>query len=64
MTAEIRVLLAAAALPATEAEIATLAARYPAFRAAVDALHEVPAARDLPPVLGLRVRTEVSGPGA
>ncbi|MFE0021061.1 hypothetical protein [Amycolatopsis sp. NPDC059021] len=44
MTAEIRMLLAAAALPATEVEIARMAASYPAFRAAVDALYDVPVA--------------------
>ncbi|MFD9958743.1 hypothetical protein [Amycolatopsis sp. NPDC058986] len=46
MSGEVRVLLAAAALPATEVEIEAMAARYPAFRAAVDALHDVPADRD------------------
>ncbi|MFF3225774.1 hypothetical protein ACFYV7_23460 [Nocardia suismassiliense] len=47
----IRVLLRAAGLPATEAEIAGLAATYPEYRAAVDALYAVPAARYVDPAL-------------
>ncbi|PXX57624.1 hypothetical protein DFR70_11752 [Nocardia tenerifensis] len=42
---DIDALLAAAGLPASAAEIAGLAMTYPAYRAAVDALYAVPAAR-------------------
>ncbi|WP_405164106.1 amidase family protein [Nocardia sp. NBC_01499] len=41
----IRTLLGAAGLPASAAEMAGLATTYPAFRASIDALYAVPAAR-------------------
>lgn len=45
----IRTLLDAAGLPASGAEIAGLATTYLAFRAAIDALYAVPAARYVDP---------------
>ncbi|MGY6652052.1 hypothetical protein NQK81_41855 [Amycolatopsis roodepoortensis] len=57
---EIRVLLAAATLPATEPEIAGLAARYSWQRAAIDALYDLPAARHALPVLGFRTGDEAA----
>ena len=53
-TADGRMLLAASGLsPATE-EAAMMCALYPAFRAAVDALYDVPAARYADPALRFR----------
>jgi hypothetical protein len=51
---QVRAMLAAAGLPATPDEVAALAARYPAFRAAVDALYEVGEARYADPALRFR----------
>ncbi|MFB8275453.1 hypothetical protein [Nocardia colli] len=45
----IRTLLNAAGLPANSAEIAGLATTYLAYRAAIDALYAVPAARYVDP---------------
>ncbi|QBS39056.1 hypothetical protein [Nocardia sp. CS682] len=47
----VRVLLGAAGLPASAAEMAGLAATYPEYRAATDALYVVSAARYVDPAL-------------
>ncbi|MFI9402494.1 hypothetical protein [Nocardia sp. NPDC052316] len=47
----VRMLLGAAGLPASAAEMAGLAATYPEYRAAIDALYAVPAARYADPAL-------------
>jgi hypothetical protein len=51
---ETRTRLAAAGLPASDAELADLAAALPLQRAAVDALYAVPAARYVDPALRFR----------
>ncbi|HVV09866.1 hypothetical protein [Amycolatopsis sp.] len=54
-----KTLLAAAKLPASEAEVAALAAGYEAQRAAVDALYDVPAARYVDPALRFRAAARI-----
>ncbi|WUH99974.1 hypothetical protein OHR68_41915 [Spirillospora sp. NBC_00431] len=54
-----RMLLAAAGLPASDDEIDELAAGYTQLRAAVDALNAVPAARYGEPALRFRASAEV-----
>jgi hypothetical protein len=58
-TAFTRALLAAALLPATEPELAALAAGYPLQRAAIDALYAVPAARYVDPALRFRAQGRI-----
>ena len=55
----VRTLLAAAQLPASEAEIARLAAGYPAYRAAADALYAVPEARYADPALRFKAEARI-----
>ncbi|HVT68065.1 MAG TPA: hypothetical protein VHF26_09980 [Trebonia sp.] len=50
----VREMLAAAGLSPAPAEAAAISAGYPAFRAAVDALYEVPEARYADPALRFR----------
>ncbi|HEY4007876.1 MAG TPA: hypothetical protein VGM60_22230 [Pseudonocardia sp.] len=50
--AELRMLLDAAGLPASDAEVAALARQYPAMRAGVDALYAPAAVRYVDPALG------------
>jgi hypothetical protein len=54
-----KILLAAAKLPASDAETASYAAGYAAQRAAVDALYEVPAARYVDPALRFRASARI-----
>lgn len=54
MTEVLKNLLAAARLPASEAETAAYVTAYEAHRAAVDALYAVPAARYADPALRFR----------
>lgn len=58
--AELRILLAAAGLPASDGEIATLAAQYPAMRSAVDALYDPPAVRYADPALRFRADASIT----
>lgn len=63
MTAEAQTLhhlLAAARLPATEAELAAYLRTYEANRAAVDALYAVPAARYVDPALRFRAGARIT----
>jgi hypothetical protein len=55
----VKTLLAAAKLPASEAEIEAYAAGYAAQRAAVDALYEVPEARYVDPALRFRAAARI-----
>ncbi|WP_433654243.1 hypothetical protein ACQPW1_26490 [Nocardia sp. CA-128927] len=55
----IRTLLAAAGLPASEAEIAGLARTYPAYRAAIDALYAVPAAQYADPATRFHAQARI-----
>ncbi|GAA4658131.1 MULTISPECIES: hypothetical protein [Amycolatopsis] len=54
MTEVLKNLLAAAQLPASEAETAAYVSAYEMHRAAVDALYAVPAARYVDPALRFR----------
>jgi hypothetical protein len=56
---EVRVLLTAAGLPASDAEVAALAAHYPALREATDALYSPPAVRYADPALRFRAEAEI-----
>ncbi|WP_107656822.1 hypothetical protein [Nocardia suismassiliense] len=56
----VRVLLGAAGLPANEAEMAGLAATYPEYRAAIDALYAVPAARYVDPALRFHAQARIA----
>jgi hypothetical protein len=56
---EIRALLSAAGLTANENEIAAFTAGYPAHRAALDALYDVPAARYVDPALRFRAQARI-----
>jgi hypothetical protein len=49
-----RAMLAAAGLSPSEAEITSICAGYPAFRAAIDVLYQVPEARYADPALRFR----------
>lgn len=60
MIETVRTLLAQNGIPATEAEIAALAAGYPALRASVDALYALTEVRYLDPAL--RFRADAVGP--
>jgi hypothetical protein len=51
---EARIMLAASGLPPGPEEAATMCAVYPAFRAAIDALYDVAAARYADPALRFR----------
>ena len=51
----VRMLLGEAGLPASEAEIATLAAAYPAFKAGIESLYAVAEARYESPALHFEV---------
>jgi hypothetical protein len=53
-------LLAAAGLPASDTEIAALAANYPAHRAGVDALYAPPAVRYADPALRFRAQARIT----
>jgi hypothetical protein len=57
--AELRMLLEAAGLPASDAEVATLAAQYPGLRAATDALYAPPAVRYADPALRFRAEARI-----
>jgi hypothetical protein len=57
---EVRMLLEAAGLPASDAEVAGLAAQYPAIRAAADALYAPPAARYVDPALRFRADATIT----
>jgi hypothetical protein len=50
----VRGMLAAAGLAPAEDEVAMMCANYPAFRAAVDALYDVPETRYADPALRFR----------
>jgi hypothetical protein len=54
-----KTLLAAAQLPASEAESTAYAAGYETQRAAVDALYDVPAARYVDPALRFRAAARI-----
>ena len=56
----VRTLLGAAALPATDGEIAAFAAAYPLHRAAMDALYAVPDARYVNPALRFRAAGRIT----
>jgi len=56
---EVRMLLGAAGLPASDAEVAVLADHYPALRAATDALYAPPAVRYADPALRFRAEAEI-----
>ncbi|RKN39040.1 hypothetical protein [Streptomyces hoynatensis] len=56
----VRALLAAAGLPASEAEIRRFAAAYPGYRAAADALYAVPEARYADPALRFRAEARIT----
>ncbi|HEX4248107.1 MAG TPA: hypothetical protein VH008_09570 [Pseudonocardia sp.] len=58
-TAEVRMLLAAAGLPASDAEVAALAAHYPALREATDALYAPAAVRYADPALRFRADAQI-----
>jgi hypothetical protein len=59
MTEVLKNLLAAAQLPASEAETGGYLQAYEAQRAAVDALYEVPAARYVDPALRFRAGARI-----
>ncbi|HEX4360773.1 MAG TPA: hypothetical protein VH141_24785 [Pseudonocardia sp.] len=56
---EVRLLLAAAGLPASDDEVAALAAHYPALREATDALYAPPEVRYADPALRFRAEAEI-----
>jgi hypothetical protein len=56
----VRLLLTAAALPATEPEIQALATAYPHQRAAVDALYAAPGVRYADPALRFRAEARIT----
>ena len=58
--ARVRTLLEAAGIPASDDEVAELAARYPAVRAAVDSLYAAPAARYADPALRFRADARIT----
>ena len=58
--AQPRMLLEAAGLPASDAEVAALAAQYPALRAATDALYAPPAVRYADPALRFRAEARIT----
>jgi hypothetical protein len=58
-TAEVRMLLAAAGLPASDAEVAALAEHYPALRQATDALYTPPEVRYADPALRFRADAQI-----
>jgi hypothetical protein len=67
MSEVLKNLLAAAGLPASEAETAGYAQAYEAQRAAVDALYDVPVARYVDPALRFRAGARIeewATPGA
>ncbi|HZZ45566.1 MAG TPA: hypothetical protein VFE65_01630 [Pseudonocardia sp.] len=57
---EVRMLLDAAGLPASDDEVAALAAHYPAIRAAADALYTPPAVRYVDPALRFRADASIT----
>jgi hypothetical protein len=57
---QVRTLLEAAGLPASDGEIAALAARYPDLRASIDALYTPPAARYVDPALRFRAEASIT----
>jgi hypothetical protein len=57
----VRSMLAAAGLPASDAEVAALTAAYPIQRAGVDELYTAPEVRYLDPAL--RFRADAVAPG-
>ncbi|WP_236794309.1 hypothetical protein [Amycolatopsis sp. GM8] len=59
MTEVVKTLLAAAQLPASEAEIAAYVKGYESQRAAVDALYDVEAARYVDPALRFRAGARI-----
>ena len=58
-TAEVRMLLDAAGLPASDEEVAALAAHYPALREATDALYAPPEVRYADPALRFRADAQI-----
>jgi hypothetical protein len=59
-TAELRMLLDAAGLPASDAEVAALTEQYPAMRAGVDALYAPPEVRYADPALRFRADAAIT----
>ncbi|MET9018385.1 hypothetical protein ABZV93_00230 [Actinopolymorpha sp. NPDC004070] len=57
---DVKVMLAAAGLPASEEEIAILAGEYAGQRASTDALYDVAEARYVDPALRFRADTRVA----
>ena len=59
-TAELRTMLDAAGIPASDVEVAALAAQYPAMRTLVDALYTPPAVRYADPALRFKADATIT----
>lgn len=59
--AELRMMLDAAGIPASDAEVAALATQYPAMRTLVDALYTPPAVRYADPALRFKAEAAITG---